>query len=501
MVPVCKNARPDGREQEQPVERRITAGAVLVLGGLSGICGCAGGPESDPPSAAAKLSGSPSSGTISLDEAGVQALVMSMADDYSAVLAETVTANMRTPESTPRQRYLATYVIRSWYADALDIAIGPNPETSLLDLLVVGSLQAHVMRTQFLPREWPDLDPQAVMEPITRAEQRLWRESSKVLTPAQQESLRSLIDAWIAEHPERALIAGTRLSDFTDTRGISSLAKRNQAAALLREVGDAARAIDESRLLGERVLWYSSRLPSVLSLQAELLAYQLASQQEFVDLHAEIVNFGEQSERFATVAESLPQTIDDSLERTAGLVAQEREAAINHLGEMVAAEREALLDHLFERIADERTALLDDLESRTDALHTALAETRLTIEQANALLERTGEVLTMTDRVVARFDPNEPPFIPVSDMEATQAAIESGADLVDRLDQLVTRVEALASTTNPQEAGETIHGIGKGLLTSAFWMLMGVVAFLLVGSLLVGAVLIRMRAGVAGARL
>jgi len=74
------------------------------------------------------------------------------------------------------------------------------------------------------------------------------------------------------------IVALVRFNEFADERKISSLSLRGKARGLLQEVSAAGAAVDDARLLGERLLWFAGRYPFLLGEQTELTAYRLIDQ-------------------------------------------------------------------------------------------------------------------------------------------------------------------------------------------------------------------------------
>ena len=72
-----------------------------------------------------------------------------------------------------------------------------------------------------------------------------------------------------------------------------------------------AAAIEETRELGERVMYYTQRMPNLLSWQAEVLAYQLADQPASQQVLDDASRLATSSEIFAQTAQQLPQLIND----------------------------------------------------------------------------------------------------------------------------------------------------------------------------------------------
>jgi hypothetical protein len=86
----------------------------------------------------------------------------------------------------------------------------------------------------------------------------------KILSEDQRLTLRGLIDAWVFENSDRTVVALVRFDEFVDERRISSFSLRGKAHGLLKAVSETGEAVDEIRLLGERLLWFAGRYPYLL---------------------------------------------------------------------------------------------------------------------------------------------------------------------------------------------------------------------------------------------
>jgi len=73
---------------------------------------------------------------------------------------------------------------------------------------------------------------------------------------------------------------------------------RGKARGLLQEVSEAGAAVDDVRLLGERLLWFAGRYPFLLGEQTELTAYRLIDQPEGAQLVEAIKSIQQRSEAF-----------------------------------------------------------------------------------------------------------------------------------------------------------------------------------------------------------
>lgn len=379
----------------------LAVGPALVLSGCLGVAG--GGSASDEEAAAAEARA-----------LRTQALVMGMADDYIAALAESVYLLTHGPDEDSRSRWLAQSFLRNGVGASIDIGAGSNPAVAVLDLLVLASLQAWSFEAHWMPAGIGG-DGAAALARLRQAETELWDQARAVLPDEQLATLRQLVDAWIAENPDRTVVALVRLEDFADERKLASLSLRREATGLLREVGEARGAIDDARLLGERLLWSTGRFLYLVGQQAELTTYRIADQPEGRQLVEALRALGdlaavaaerldgldaEREELFADLAAERARAIEQLQDALSSTV----EAALTDAAARLADERDATLAQFFELLAAERATLLDDLAERRSELGDVLTDLRETVQASTELAHELKDTADAVDRVVSHFD-------------------------------------------------------------------------------------------------
>ena len=390
---------------------------------------------------------------------------MDMADEYMTGLGEALFQATDDRSFTPRQRRFTASIVRAGTLAAIEIGSSPNPDTGLLDLLVLVTLQRSAIERMWLPQEWPGVDAEPTLTRLRRIEERLWEDASAVLSESQKSALRSLIDEWIAENPDRRSVELVRFRDFTKTRNMPALDRREQARGLLREVTEAVQSIDDARLFGERILWVSIRMPAVVGAQVEQTSFHLASEPEIAELRSQVEAFREYAERATAQAEALPSLVDDSITRLTGAVA---------------AEREAFITTTFDRFGEERTATLEELERRSGTLESVLLELQETLRITSQLATSVDGSVNSVGRIVARFDQEGRESEPL-DIEQVRLAAVAIGDAADRLTQTLDRTNDTLDRTNLVQPLAQLNEIVDRSLVRVFWGAIGIVAFLLVG--------------------
>jgi hypothetical protein len=342
----------------------------------------------------------------------------------------------------------------------------------------------------------------AALERLQRAETHAWTSARKALSEDQLSTPRGLIGAGIAENPDRTVVALVRFNEFSDERKISSLRLRGEARGLLREVGKAVVAVDDARLLGERLLWFAGRYPYLLGEQTELTAYRLMDQPEGTQLIDAVAPLRQLSEALTERIGTLPKDLDAQqgafFERMAG----ERAAAIAQLQTALQAtvkesvelanarvntQRTEAIDQLFDRLARERGQLLDDFAARQDQLLGVMTELKQTITVSGNLARNLTDTVNAIDHVVGRFDrapdsKREP--LRMTDVRDAAPATGHAAEKVTLLlERLIALLESgswdtrIANLTHPTDA----------IIDDVFWR-----GGILIGLLILGLGLLRM---------
>ena len=394
----------------------------------------------------------------------MQALVMAMADDYIAALREARHA-MALEELSPSARTLAQEFHRNGVSASLTIGSGPHPPTAMLDMLVLAELRAWAFETQWIPEGIGEVGRPALAR-LQQARDDLWEHARKVLSKEQEDTIRQLIAAWIEENPDRMIISMVRFDEFAQERMISSALLRGKAAGLLSEVTDATAAIDDARLLGERLRWFAGRYPILVGAQVEDTTYRLFQQPE--------------AREFLRTLDAV-QEVSETFDQRIAAVRGEVRAELEGFFASVRAERAAALEQFFDGVADQRTALLDDLEVRQGEFVSVMKELRDTIAASKNLTSDLTVTVETIDRVVARFqsDPNLTRE-PLRMEDVRDAAIETGKAAQEMTRVLQLTNELLESQAFRNRVDDLVNPAGR-FIDRSFWRGAALVGLLVVG--------------------
>ena len=126
----------------------------------------------------------------------------------------------------------------------VDMAIGANAVTNLLDMMVTTRLSRLVVESYWIPEVFGEELGMPFLKAFVDLENDIWLVADDVLTSQHQEDLRVLVDRWHAENPDQIYPWYVRLSNFSGQRS-ASLAAVQQSGGLLSEVARAREAAEE----------------------------------------------------------------------------------------------------------------------------------------------------------------------------------------------------------------------------------------------------------------
>ena len=374
----------------------------------------------------------------------LQQQLMRFADTYAATVAQAcdeISAN--NTNTTIRLTALRWKLgqATSAYTDAT----GQNPVVNALDLLVLVSISRIVVEGYgvhtYGDAVLPLLDVQRSLE--TNA----WKLAGGVLKPSQQQELWDLINEWHAKNPNQRYVGQIRFREFVSALGRmpsqSATAPTSIFSLLyldpLAGLDPTAAAIEETRELGERVMYYTQRMPSLLSWQAEVLASQLADQPASQQVLDDASRLATSSEIFAQTAQQLPQLIND-----------QRQAAIQQI--------------------------LDGLTAEGNKSRDLLTETRLTLDSAGAAATNLNAAIRSLTAFVQYVSPtnaspssgtNSPPFN-VLDYGVAASKIGAAAGnlnaLLASVNQSTPQLEKLGQQTKTDADEVVRHAFIYGLI-------------------------------------
>ncbi|SEG29929.1 hypothetical protein [Marinobacterium lutimaris] len=412
------------------------------------------------PNPGAQLSaGNESSATSDMDMLTLQSLVMSMADEYVSSVSEVAFLHLRPKAQTSQERVLIQSFMRNSFGAATEIAAGRNPDVALLDLLVLVRLQRQTFKNYWIPNIWGEERGHDALAQLTATELALWQRSSRLLTPEQQATLRELIDAWVAQNPDRLVVELIRFDEFADARWMPQQRNREAARGLLQELDAAVSTIDEALLFAERAMWYSGRLTYIAGEQAELSAYRILATPEVQEVLLQLANFEQILTEFQATLGAYPQHLADAEQR---------------IFTNLSAERQRAIDYLFERFSQERAQIFSAVSSSGEQMAEILPASLDLINATANLASMTNEALINLDGLMARID-TQFPSTPDADTDFSADALE----LVTASSRLASQLQLLLPRL--QQDLDTAERFSTNLADYLFWRLVALIAFIFCG--------------------
>ncbi len=268
---------------------------------------------------------------------------MRFADNYVMRLMEAVrVAELRAAD--PMQRYHLSGWLLAQAVTAYSAASGDNAVMAALDLVSLATLSRAVVEVSG-PKRFPQ-QADAVLAVHRELEAEAWKLAADFLTPTQQADLRRVLLDWRAQHMDVETAPFVRFREFVNVMP-STTAQKTTATptSLMGLVGldpmagldPAVRQVEQSRLLAERAIYFAQRVPFIVDLQLDRSLNRIMVDPDTRALLAQTASISTSAERFAAVAEALPDEFS-----------QEREALIRQLSELLTTQQATLLPMLVE---------------------------------------------------------------------------------------------------------------------------------------------------------
>ena len=403
--------------------RGAALAAAFALLAVTPLAGCLGGGRH-----ASTWNNSSVASVDTTQALALQSAVMSMSDDWNSALGAMAYEMQRACGSDMECMWVTQAFLRNGMGASLDVAVGPNPSVAIMDMLVLCSLETWALEHHWAGFGIPLEAGLAGAKQLAKARDSLWEQAADHLKAPELARLRTLIDAWIARHPDQGIVSFVRLSDFASDRNQLTLAERAEAGGLLAELTDVSVAVDDARLLGERALWYSSRYPYVLGQQAEMTALRLTQ----------------------------------------------------NISNQVAVQREAILGG----VAKEREAIISSMTDQERTLTPVLAEARGTIAEARALSGELQKVIAAIDGLVARFDNTRSDGKSLSIADLESLVREAGTSAAEAR-KLIEASSGLVQSDRLPAAAAGVDRVARDLVDRVLWGAAGIVVLLVGGLALV----------------
>ena len=394
--------------------------------------------------------------TPAADPVEVQQKLLRFADDYSLRMTAGVDSLRRGTNALTPTKVLETKIQIG--SETWSIAAGPNAVADLLDMTVFVTVTRMALEEYWQPKMFGE-SALPMVDYSRSAETEIWELAGTVLTPAQAAELHRSIAAWHDQNPLPESLVAVRALGFAAQVAAADKADEAQPGSVfsllmidpLAGMDPAVREIAQTRLLAERVLFLSQKMPMLLRWQTELLALNAVEMPAVQQAVSNSTQIAESVARFAAVAEKLPdQVSNERAEILKALQSQEKDVS----------------------------ALLTNGTQMSDSLNT-------TLTTFDALMKRFGVGETNN----APAPTNAEPFR-IQDYTAMAAQLDATAqrltELLVTLDRTLGSTNLLQLTAQAAPVVQSAKAGGKEIVDYAFWK-----GVLLVGVVLLAALVYR----------
>lgn len=376
-----------------------------------------------------------------VDPVDVQQTLQRFADGFSAQMIAAAD-QLQSGTNTLDARDLLRIKI-GFTTETTSIAAGPNAFANLIDMAAFVTVTRMALEEHWVPNVFGD-SARPMLVSCQNGETNVWHLVSRAFSNDQQVQLRDAIQTWRAMNPISDRMLGARTLElskeiFKKKKPEAGGGGGNVLGLLMLDpfagMDPAVREIAQTRLFAERALYVAQKMPSMLRWQTELLSINATETPAVQQIVSNSTAISASLERFATVAEKLPN--------------------------QVSSEREQILKALHSQEKD-LAALMNAGTDMSDSLNT-------TLTTFDALMHRFGVGETNNTTSSAT---NAEPFRILDYAETAtrlSATAEQLTELLNTLDQTLGSTNLAALTEKVSPAVERAEAGGKAVVDYAFW--------------------------------
>jgi hypothetical protein len=377
-----------------------------------------------------------------MTELELQSNLMSFADRSASILIAALEEFEEEGPTLEARKFVMSdisYTLSAVYTTAAE----PNPQTALLDLVVVMTMGRMIYEDNILDQFGSQIDP--VIRGLSTVENDAWRIAGRLLTSDQQVELRGHIQRWRTANPDLIVYNYIRFSDFDADRRSSTLVERSQGGGLFKSVRQVSEEVEEARMLAERAIFLATRLPLLTGHFAEVWMSQLMVNPDAKQVLSDLNQLAELTTTLVEVAESLPRQIADEqnliIDRVMADVTELSQGTVDDVMGKVTVERSQAIDQFMSRLADERTETLRELGAEQQALGETVGNLRLALQEGNGLVSAIDQ-LAVKLRLDQPGDPGSPPF----DIRQYRDTLAEASKAASELTKLVESADHLVAS-------------------------------------------------------
>jgi hypothetical protein len=173
----------------------------------------------------------------------LQSVLFGYADKYMSGIAQ-VTSEARRRDPTNAELRLRMHSLKLVVTASVQaLAVSPNPESTLLDMMVFATLHRIAIEEDWARKLYGDAVERLTLV-MRILEKEIWRIANDYMTEKQTAEVRKLIRDWKAKHPELIVVSYIRFSDFASLRSKSPLVDKARSGGFLVDTSGAEKAVD-----------------------------------------------------------------------------------------------------------------------------------------------------------------------------------------------------------------------------------------------------------------
>ena len=192
--------------------------------------------------------------------------LLEIADHADTVMAEQV-SQVLLQHADPLKVATMTLVRSGAVASIRSLALCADPEEGLIRLYVWAHLGEWACENRV--RSNPEMMMDNCAETYGRIRLRVDSLAGRALSAERRHHLDDIIERYRKEHPGQNVVGLMRIDEFAPPGSADAGILENAADSMLSPVTDAARQLEQTRLLGDRLAWLLSRLPGAIGNEAD----------------------------------------------------------------------------------------------------------------------------------------------------------------------------------------------------------------------------------------
>jgi len=413
--------------------------------------------------------------SYAMTEMELQLNIMGFADRFATIMTVAVEDfNDLSPSLESRRLVYSDAAYAT--AAAFTTAAAPDPDTAVLDMVVMVTLGRMIYQDDLQKKFGDKLEP--IITAYRILENDIWQIVSKVLNKQQQNRLRATIKKWRERHPDLLAFSHVRFSDFERDKRKAIQTKTKKKSGLFASVEDATRQVEEVRLMAERGMFMASRLPLLTGMFTNVWATMIIRNPEVNEVIEILRRFSDVSDRMTTLMEQFPDQLakerDITVDRVMNEVSRLRQTTIDQvMGEVndwtdktvdnaakrVSMERDLTLKQLQQTLKEERQEIVKALTAQGTQINGLLVELQKALAAGNVLM---GSATALSERL--GFDASKGGLASL-DIDAYQKTATEVAVSADRLNTLVGTVDRLLQSPSLEKIlpvlDQSMKSVGK----------------------------------------